>query len=441
MKRKKKIFALLLSAVTVLSMITCMPYNALADNVDFSTVQNIGIDEFVSGSFNGQEKEYLYSFNLKNSGKIEFSGRTDGLGTYNFCYMQIFDSLKKEIYNNSIKYDSNFGYGRINQIIYLKSGHYYIRLSSNYTIDYRFSFSFTDSGESFKESITNNDDYVDYANPIKTNKKYYGQLGINDEADIFKFKLDVDSRVKVSFHGGEYLFGHTLDSRGNEIYRYFHAADNDCYELKKGTYYLRIIDSVEEELFYDFTIVQEAIIGDISSVSISGSSISSVKAKWSKVSGAKGYQIQIKKGNKYDPLVTVSKNEYTIKKLSPATSYSLRVRPYVYANEKSHYGKWKTFTITTKPKTPSVKSVKSKKKGQVQVALNKTSSSGYQIQYSDNKKFSRAKSINVASKSSKITIKKLKSKKKYYVRVRAYKSQNKTKYYSSWLSAKAVKVK
>ena len=44
-------------------------------------------------------------------------------------------------------------------------------------------------------------------------------------------------------------------------------------------------------------------------------------------------------------------------------------------------------------------------------------------------------------KKTKLKVKKLKKHKKYYVRVRTYKKVGKTKYYSSWSSAKSVKTK
>lgn len=67
---------------------------------------------------------------------------------------------------------------------------------------------------------------------------------------------------------------------------------------------------------------------------------------------------------------------------------------------------------------------------------------GYQIQYSDSKKFKKKKTINIKSKkSTKYIIKKVKKKKKYYVRIRAYIKVNGKKYYSSWSSKKSVKIK
>ena len=68
---------------------------------------------------------------------------------------------------------------------------------------------------------------------------------------------------------------------------------------------------------------------------------------------------------------------------------------------------------------------------------------GYQIQYSANKKFKKAKTINT-NKTTR-NIKKLKKNKRYYVRVRTYKKvtvNGKVKtYYSKWSKTKSVRVK
>ena len=70
--------------------------------------------------------------------------------------------------------------------------------------------------------------------------------------------------------------------------------------------------------------------------------------------------------------------------------------------------------------------------------------SGYQIQYSTNKKFKKkGTKIKTVKKSTaaKLTVKKLKAGKKYYVRIRTYKTINGTNYYSAWSKSKSVKTK
>jgi phosphodiesterase/alkaline phosphatase D-like protein len=93
--------------------------------------------------------------------------------------------------------------------------------------------------------------------------------------------------------------------------------------------------------------------------------------------------------------------------------------------------------ITSLKKGKKKITVKWKKKKQI---------TGYQIQYSTDKKFKKnRKTVTVKAKKTSRTITKLKSKKKYYVRIRTYKtvkSNGKTKKsYSGWSAVKSVKTK
>lgn len=95
--------------------------------------------------------------------------------------------------------------------------------------------------------------------------------------------------------------------------------------------------------------------------------------------------------------------------------------------------------------TSIVGKVKAKRKGfTVKWKKQSKSTTGYQIQYSTSKKFtkktSKVKRINKTS-TTQMTVKKLKAGKKYYIRVRTYKTDNGKKYYSSWSKAKKVTTK
>ncbi|MDO5547969.1 MAG: fibronectin type III domain-containing protein [Eubacteriales bacterium] len=97
-------------------------------------------------------------------------------------------------------------------------------------------------------------------------------------------------------------------------------------------------------------------------------------------------------------------------------------------------------TFTINPKATTLKSVKAASKGfTAKWAKQATQTTGYQLQYSTNSKFTGAKTITIAKNktvSKKVT--KLTAKKKYYVRIRTYKTVSGKKYYSAWSKAKAV---
>lgn len=95
------------------------------------------------------------------------------------------------------------------------------------------------------------------------------------------------------------------------------------------------------------------------------------------------------------------------------------------------------------PMSTSVSSISAKSKGfTVRWKKQATQTSGYQIQYATNSKFTNSKTVNVSKNSTTSkTISKLSSKKKYYVRVRTYKTVNSKRYYSSWSLEKSITTK
>ena len=103
-----------------------------------------------------------------------------------------------------------------------------------------------------------------------------------------------------------------------------------------------------------------------------------------------------------------------------------------------------TLYFTINPKSTSLSTLTATKKGfTAKWKKQSTQTSGYQIMYATNSKFtSGKKTVTVSSnKTTSKKITKLKAKKKYYVRVRTYKKVGSTKYYSSWSKVKTVKTK
>ena len=171
--------------------------------------------------------------------------------------------------------------------------------------------------------------------------------------------------------------------------------------------------------------------------------VKSEKFTWSKTKGVSGYQIQLlnaKGGNA--GLKALAGNSYTFTKLAAGHAYKARLRFFIKAeNGKNYYGAWVTINSPTLPAGTSLAKVTGAKKA-FTAHWKKGACTGYQLQYSTNKKFSAAKTVTIKKASIiKYTVKKLASKKTYYVRIRTYKTMNKANYYSAWSAAKAVKTK
>lgn len=147
------------------------------------------------------------------------------------------------------------------------------------------------------------------------------------------------------------------------------------------------------------------------------------------------------------PGVKVSVNGTVLTKDNYSVSYGKgrkNVGKYtVKVTLKNEYAGSKTVSFKINPPKSAVKKLKKGKKSfTVYVKKQSKQTSGYQVQYSTSKKFKSPKTKSLTSyKKTKLKVKKLKKHKKYYVRVRTYKKVGKTKYYSSWSSAKSVKTK
>ena len=108
---------------------------------------------------------------------------------------------------------------------------------------------------------------------------------------------------------------------------------------------------------------------------------------------------------------------------------------------KDDSGKTDKQTVTAPDKAKITKLSNIKKNKFLLKFKAKSGASGYEIQYAQNKKFTKAlKTVN--TKKTKYTAKKLKKKKTYYVRVRAYNlDADGNKIYSNWSAVKKVKIK
>ena len=118
----------------------------------------------------------------------------------------------------------------------------------------------------------------------------------------------------------------------------------------------------------------------------------------------------------------------------------------ITAAESSFYQKSvKKVTVTIKPQRMQISSLRAPKKKTARLAWKRDGKvSGYEIQYSQNKKFPSGKTAKIRLKKNSYTnrkIGKLASRKKYYVRIRSYKTVGKSALYGGWSKVKSVKVK
>ena len=116
----------------------------------------------------------------------------------------------------------------------------------------------------------------------------------------------------------------------------------------------------------------------------------------------------------------------------------------VVVKGKGRYGKYSgTAAFKINLKKTKLSSAKSTKRKTFTTTWKKTGgNSGWQVQYSTNKKFrSGVRTVNLKADNTKLTVRKLRSRKNYYVRIRSYKKVGKQTWYSGWSNVKRVRIR
>ena len=182
-------------------------------------------------------------------------------------------------------------------------------------------------------------------------------------------------------------------------------------------------------------------------VKVSSNSYNSNKLSWNKVTGSSGYEVlrATSKTGTYKSVKTITSGStvsYTDKSLATGTTYYYKVRAYRTVDKKKVYSSYSS-VVSAKPvlKTPSVKLTSGSKKATIK--WEKISgASGYEVYRATSKsgKYSKIKTITKNSTVSYVNSSLTKNK-TYYYKVRAYRTVNGKKIYSSYSVAKSVKVK
>lgn len=159
-----------------------------------------------------------------------------------------------------------------------------------------------------------------------------------------------------------------------------------------------------------------------------------VTLTWQKTSGAKGYEIQQKSGKKWKTVTNIKKQKttsYTVKKLKNGTTYQFRICA-VNGKKKSSY-----VTVKVKTGVQKIANVKAESTAltTAKVSWDKADVTGYELQYSTSKKFTKKTTKTVKIKKAKTTsytVKKLTAGAKTYFRVRGYVNGSAKTYYGSY---------
>lgn len=385
--------------------------------------QELSVNSSASFSLDENENKY-FSVTLPSTGKITFSlsssqfSNSGNGNAYVLCIVPGKNSADdKYIYNDkSFEYNDALGYFSNAEVSFsLMKGTYIFKFSSDASgsvpINYFLSCNFTPSDESFPESLSGKrEQFLSDANYINTDTIYYGQISNADQegfddVDIFAFNLKkgklffdfayfdyvVNSYKRQTYIGS---FGYIYNSEGEPLDNYDY--DQNCYIIDTaGTYYLKVTGQYiyGKKDFYSFKISQSdysKVNSKVTGLKASQKNPTSIKLKWTKKSGASGYEVQKYNGKKWTAYKTIKSNtnSVTVSKLKALTQYKFRVRAYTIVNGKKTTGAYSSaFSVsTTSKKITGVKlkmSINDKKQTAYETVIWKTMKgvSGYQIQF------------------------------------------------------------
>ena len=272
------------------------------------------------------------------------------------------------------------------------------------------------------------------SNSYSSNKVTWSSIDNIDGYEVYR----------ATSKNGTYSLRKTVTSQSSLSYTNTGLTTGKTYYYKVRAY--KVVNG--ENLYSDFSEVASAK-PQLSSPTgkASSASYNSNKVTWNKVAGADGYEIYraTSQSGSYSLKKTVASGSnlsYTNTGLTTGKTYYYKVRAYRLVNGKKVYSNYSDI-VSSKPKltTPTLTLSSGTKK--VYVKWNKISgASGYEVYRGTSKSgtYKRVKTISKGSTST-YTNSGLSSKKGYYYKVRAYKTVNGKKVYSSYSSIKYIKTK
>lgn len=322
-----------------------------ATNTTFATARELQFNTSIAEELTQKDAKRYYKFSVDEASELNIGAtigsRAAGIKIY------IYDASKTEVYcfeKRGSSWINDFSTGSI----YLTGGMYYLEIEE-YSVDSTISFVATlDSmGETFAETQDVNNDVIDNASSIALKTKYKGALTQNDEVDYYKFTVPAAGRINFNMTNatnGTLKYA-IYDSSVNATYIKTVAENGKVSEyitLAKGTYYLAITkdDSKSGVGSYNFNIDYVANVPTAPKIkSVKNTSKKKMTVKWSKVTGADGYELQYSiksnfKSKVVKKTISASKTSAAYSKLTKGKTYYVRMRSYVNVDGVKKYSSW-----------------------------------------------------------------------------------------------------
>ncbi len=297
---------------------------AINDHCDFYKITLSSASKFTL-QFNGVQS-YIFIYLFDVNGNQVFRKNPSRGNSGEISYSEAYH-LMKGTYYLKIQYDSGYGYGK-----------------------YNFKYTTVNSGESFPETISVQNNTMPTANTIGFGRTYIGQIAYNDNCDFYKFTVTSKGQVKLSFTGYliSWIYIYLFDANGNELDRNNprkgdnnNIVFNEVYDLDVGTYYIKIS---EDSGHGNYSINLSKYI-ETPKVTTANQT-SGIKVSWNIVEGATKYEVYRRNaGSSSWNAIGTTTNAYIIdKNVANGKYYVYSVRAYDSSGSYSVYESGKTYT-------------------------------------------------------------------------------------------------
>lgn len=404
----KKLLALVLSLIMIMTSVFIVPLSAQADEENEYILLPNGS---VTYTIERYETQYL-SFETTQPGKLIVSAYATMVSPESDSDGEFDLEIQEQGYSSGPK-----GYVNAQVDFYIVPGNHKLRIDSSYTpsdVQYTITCQFIPSMQSFDINV---DNYCNYRNlakaiPVSLDTQYYGQFAGSYTVDSY-FTNDGSFSYKTNINAGD-LYLSFFAENGSEKF-----GNESSYSVDT---YINLYDGDGNQILYKSIKTVNSTVYRYFANLPAGEYFINVS-----IAVPGNYSFMLTQNN---PIPQPPQPTPPTQPTAPTPTQPTQATPT------------QTATKITKPKKAKIKKVKGYKKA-LEVSYSKVSgASGYQIQVATDKKFKKNKKTVTAKKSkTKVKISKLKKKKKYYVRVRAYKSVSGKKVYGAWSKVKTVKTK
>ena len=425
--------------------------SATVNSINSQTYTGFSIEPSVTVTLNGKTLKLNEDYTLTYSNNVNVGTATitiNGIGNYTGSKKINFNIVPKKLDISSATVNSisskTYTGSSIKPSVTVKLNNKTLKLNTDYKVSY-----------------SNNKNIGTAKILIKGIGKYDGEKTVTfniipSKVTNLKSSKKTYNSITLSWNKINNVTGYKIyryDKKSNS-YKYLATAKTNSYtdkSLKASSTYSYKVRAYKGSLNGSYSNTIDVKTSPNYAPKVTGLKLKTQKSdsltiSWNKINNVTGYKVYRYdvKTESYKLIKTISNastTSYTNSKLTSATKYLYKVRSYKIVNNKTHNGDYSSsLAATTKPLTPTVKLTSpSTKKIKLTWTNINSRTTGYNI-YMATSKNGTYKNIGSTSKKS-FTKGSLKKGKTYYFKVRAYRTIDGKKVYSSYSSIKSIKCK